>query len=694
MNESSREHFHVDVLVVGGGTGATAAAIQAARRGVKTAIVSEFSWLGGMLTAAGVCAPDGNELHCWQTGLWGAFLQELRSRQSGGLDHAWVSFFTYDPRVGAAIFQDWALALPNLLWKVGDRPQAVLRTGDRIVGVEFERCTIHAKVTIDGTELGDLFAFAEIPHRWGWEVRSIFNEPSAPVELGEPHRREPVQALTWVATLQDYGAGQCAPAVADLPDFDRASYSPDRFAGMWDQHGTSAFLNYGRMPHNRLMLNWPCAGNDYATDLERLIRSPDARQACLAAARSHTLHCVHHIQTHLDRRYGLAPDLYPHTDGTPSGLALQPYLRESRRLVGLRTVCEQDLLPAAQAGGVVAPLPLTETGDQAEAIAIGNYPNDHHYTQFKLQLQPKSMRWGGRNTGTPFALPYRALIPATIDGLLVSDKNLAVSHIANGATRLQPVILAIGQAAGMAAALCVEQNCQPRELSVRSLQVALVTDPIAPSAIVPIFNLPVGSSAWQAAQLVYCNAPETYPLTGYARLSSSFSTSFSGSISAKVDPSVTDPSVTATHESFGEISGESFSENLGESFGEIPAQSGSLAATDFDDHTIATQTTATNSDHSDHQVAPNLKQDLEPKADNNSAINASDLTLSGEFQYLGDQDYRLSISTGEIWRIVTLDSEVDQQLRSLRSGQILSAQGHRNFAGSWFTISKIVSVTV
>lgn len=54
--------IQTEVLVVGGGTGGTAAAIQAARAGAKTLLVSEFPWLGGMLTAAGVAAPDGNEL--------------------------------------------------------------------------------------------------------------------------------------------------------------------------------------------------------------------------------------------------------------------------------------------------------------------------------------------------------------------------------------------------------------------------------------------------------------------------------------------------------------------------------------------------------------------------------------------------------------------------------------------------------
>ncbi|MDA0266108.1 MAG: FAD-dependent oxidoreductase, partial [Cyanobacteria bacterium] len=113
-----------DVLVVGGGTGGTAAALQAARRGAQTILVSEGPWLGGMLTAAGVSAPDGNELSAFQTGIWGAFLRALRRRQPGGLDNSWVSFFTYEPRMGAAIFADWVKALPNLQWIVGQPPQS------------------------------------------------------------------------------------------------------------------------------------------------------------------------------------------------------------------------------------------------------------------------------------------------------------------------------------------------------------------------------------------------------------------------------------------------------------------------------------------------------------------------------------------------------------------------------------------
>jgi len=156
----------------------------------------------------------------------------------------------------------------------------------------------------------------------------------------------------------------------------------------------------------------------------------------------------------------------------------------------------------------------TQAETICDAIAIGNYANDHHYPSGDITLKPKSMRWGGRWTGTPFTIPYRALIPASMDGLLVCEKNLSVSHMANGATRLQPLVLGIGQAAGMAAALCVEQGCQPRDLDVRSLQEALLSDTIAPAAVIPLLNLLADDPDWHYWQRYYLNQPKAYPASG------------------------------------------------------------------------------------------------------------------------------------------------------------------------------------
>ena len=522
-----------DVLVVGGGTGGSAAAIQAARQGVEVVLVSELPWLGGMLTSAGVSAPDGNELAAFQTGIWGAFLKELRRRHGGkpgssGLDNGWVSFFTYNPAVGAQIFADWVRALPNLRWIVGQRPKSVLKVGDRVTGVQFDQLTVQAHITLDGTELGDVLALGDIPYRWGWETQDVWNEPSAPRSLTDPSdslyvitQRYPVQSPTWVVIMQDYGQNhdRIAPKIDAPPKL-----SPDSdFAGAWANYGDAetpggqVCLDYGRLPNNRFMINWPHQGNDYGVGLDRLIESEEGRSQYGKEAQWHSQSFARYIQQQLGDRYGLATDIFPRAQHSPGGgFALMPYYRESRRLIGLSTISERDILPVPN--GQTAALPVNSLG-QMEAIALGNYPNDHHYPGFEMPLAPKAFRWGGRWTGTPFTIPYSALVPKTTDGLLACEKNISVSHIANGATRLQPVVLGIGQAAGMAAALCVQQRCQPRDLcqpnQLKALQSALISDPVAPAAIIPLFNLAADHSQWHSLQKTYLLTPETYPKDGH-----------------------------------------------------------------------------------------------------------------------------------------------------------------------------------
>lgn len=492
------EHLTTDILVVGGGTGGTAAAIQAARRGINTILVSEFPCLGGMLTTAGVSAPDGLELAPWQTGMWGAYLEALQKKQKGGLAHSWVSMFTYNPTTGSEILVEWINDLPTLQIITGEKPIQVLRRDNRIIGVKFKNYYIEAKITLDGTELGDLLPLGQIPFRWGWELKAEFNEPSAPREYNELTTQYPIQAATWVVIMQDYK--DVAPQISPPPN-----YNPEKYQGAWDNYGPEKFINYGKLPDSLFMINWPIHGNDYGEGVGRLLTSERSRKEFLQEAYWHTQGFAYYIQTHIGKRYGVAKNVLN------DGYGFHPYYRESRRLVGLATVTERDILPAKK--GTVARLPLTSE-KEVRAIAIGNYPNDHHYPGVKFPLKSKSVRWGGRWTGTPFTIPYDALVPAGVEGFLVCDKNISVSHIANGSTRLQPVVMNIGQAAGMAAALCVELNCQPQALPVRRLQEALLCDPSAPAAIIPLFNLPPEHPEARDWQRYYLDYGEAYPLNG------------------------------------------------------------------------------------------------------------------------------------------------------------------------------------
>ena len=66
-----------------------------------------------------------------------------------------------------------------------------------------------------------------------------------------------------------------------------------------------------------------------------------------------------------------------------------------------------------------------------------------------------------------FNIPYRCFVPKQIDGLLVAGRCISQTHVADGWTRLQSCVWAMGQAAGTAAAVAVHAGVTPRQLMER-----------------------------------------------------------------------------------------------------------------------------------------------------------------------------------------------------------------------------------
>ncbi len=503
----------VDVLVWGGGTGGVAAAIQAARGGASTLLLTPGNWLGGMVSAAGVCCPDGNELTPWQTGLWGAFLRALERAEPEGLDQNWVSCFGYRPATAEAILQGWVSELDNLQWWPSCRLLAVRRQGARITALQLEHKGetqwLACKVVVDGSDRGDLLPLAEAPFRLGWEAQELWGEPSAPsqqrLQTEAFFKQQPVQSPTWVVIgqLQREVMPQAEENPPIAAPFERASAA----------FGLERTINYGRLPGGLVMLNWPLHGNDWHQGLERAFSADPAEQAALAAEmQSYSLQFAGALQQASGGWLQLG-HAFPAEAGSPAPwLAAMPYWREGRRLLGRSLVLEQHLLPLGSAESQ-GPLPLNASGE-LESIAVGNYANDHHYPGPDWPLAPKSIRWGGRWSGTPFCIPYGALLSAEIDNLLAADKAFSSSHMANGATRLQPLILNIGQAAGAAAALAVQRGIPPAELAPRAVQECLLHDQRAPAAVVPIWDTPWHASDWLARQLQLLANPDLLQANG------------------------------------------------------------------------------------------------------------------------------------------------------------------------------------
>ena len=548
----------VEVLVWGGGTDGIAAALQAARSGATTLLLTPGSWVGGMVSAAGVCAPDGNELSPWQTGLWGALLRELARREPLGLDQNWVSCFGYRPATAEAILRRWLRAEARLQWWPGCRLLEVRRAGDRIDSIRIERPQgpgggqpsiqeIGAQVFIDGSDRGELIAVAEAPFRFGWEPREQWQEPSAPeqarLDSEAFFKEQPIQSPTWVwlGQLRDDAppAAPCDPAVPPLGaamapesavDGSRGSLLQGPFEGSCTAFGLERTLSYGRLPGGLVMLNWPLHGNDWHGGLESAFASggpaaafpADAAEAELAAQmRAHSGAFAQALAVASGGRLKAAkifPDALAAAAGDLEGdqsLALMPYWREGRRLVGLEVVVEQQLLPLGP-GACRAPLPLLP-GGSCSAIAVGNYANDHHYPGPDWPLAPKSCRWGGRWSGTPFTIPYGALVSACVSNLLAADKAISVSHMANGATRLQPLVLNLGQAAGLAAALAVRRGQPPAAVPVAAIQRDLIEDPQAPAGPFPLWDTPWHHPEWAQRQRQALAEPAALSPEGWLR---------------------------------------------------------------------------------------------------------------------------------------------------------------------------------
>lgn len=455
----------VDVLVIGGTTSGISSGIASARGGAKTLIVEPTPWLGGMFTTQGVGACDGN--HELNSGIWDEFRGHLRTHYGGAeaLATGWVSHTLFEPHIGDSIFKSMAAAEKNLEAIYGYYFKEVIKEGNTIKGAIFENdkkelLKVYAKITVDATDIGETLKNAGADYRLGMDSKSETGENNAPEKANEI-----VQDLTWVAILKDYGAG--ADKTIPKPE----GYNPENFHGCCKETvdlqaiDCDKMLTYAQMPNNKYMINWPQKGNDVYLNVIELSR--EEREKELQKAKDYTLQFVYYIQHELGFKHlGLADDEFD----TPDLLAYAPYHREGRRLKGMAYLTYNHVAEPYKQNE-----PLYRTG-----ISVGDYPVDHHHKQ-----NPNAPDVGFPPVPS-FNVPLGSLIPEKVDGLIVSDKAISVSNLINGSTRLQPVVLLTGQAAGTLAALSVQQNKQPREISVRAVQNALLA---AKAYIAPLYDV-------------------------------------------------------------------------------------------------------------------------------------------------------------------------------------------------------------
>lgn len=129
--------------------------------------------------------------------------------------------------------------------------------------------------------------------------------------------------------------------------------------------------------------------------------------------------------------------------------------RESRRLLGDIILKEQDVLNKVEF---------------PDATVTSTWGIDLHYpVENKLDIEPYRSRADIKEI-EPIEIPYRCLYSRNINNLFMAGRNISVSHVALGTVRVMRTTGMMGEVLGMAAAICMKENCTPREVYQNHLE--------------------------------------------------------------------------------------------------------------------------------------------------------------------------------------------------------------------------------
>lgn len=480
-----------DIFVAGAGMGGLGAGLRAAIRGHDVCVSEEATWIGGQATAAGVSALDENKFIEMTGGPRLYAEMRLRIREAYKKQHrplkpienfnpggCYVSSLCFEPRIGVAVLEEMAGRHKNLrIWK-RTRVLDLERSGDAITGallwnMDTKKATVvRAKVYLDATEMGDLLPMAKTPYVVGSEAKSETDEPHA-AEKANPacvqsftypfileHRPGESHTITKPADFEKIRDHQPFSLVMNYPEefgwrgrFEYTMFGDD--PPVPNNMSPRPFFSWRRVfnasaypgKHNDLaLMNWP--RQDYH-DETVLDRTPADTARVLQAAKKVSMAFLYWLQSDMK-----TPSLKLRVDqmGTPDGLSMLPYIRESRRLKGQGTVREQDIVFENQ--------PRARAELFADSVGTGFYMVDIHpcgANERGRMMMPK-----------PFQVPMSALLPRDLTNFLASSKNLGVTHLTNGAYRLHPIEWNIGEAAATIASLQLKTGQRPEPAEVQS----------------------------------------------------------------------------------------------------------------------------------------------------------------------------------------------------------------------------------
>lgn len=411
----------VDVLVVGSGPAGVSAAIWAGRQGAKTLLLDQTGMVGGIATA-------GLMSH-WTGNTRGGFYEEILDRSQDTSS----ARITINPEKLRTVLLDMLTEAGVELQLYTFACEAIME-GNTLQGVITEsksgREVILAHTVIDASGDGDIAAKAGVPYNLGRE---------------SDHKMQPMTLMFKVGGVDE-------SAIEYLPGSFEDNY---RFPKGPGQDLAKAHIPF---PAGHLLLYRSSLPGVITCNMTNAIDLDGTNARDLTQAE---LTCRKQMPIIVDflRQYipGFA-NCYIHSSASLMGV------RETRHFVGCYTLTEEDILQArAFDDWIVTHAHFNFDVHNVSGAGLDETGVQEHFSQ------PKG-----------YSIPYRCLLPKQVDGLLLAGRDISGTHMAHSNYRVMPICANMGQAAGIAAALCAQKGIQPRYLPVEEIQQVLVTYGVEP----------------------------------------------------------------------------------------------------------------------------------------------------------------------------------------------------------------------
>ena len=411
-----------DVVVVGAGSAGSSAAINAARAGASTLLVDRLAFMGGTSTAVldtfYAFYTPGESPRRVVGGLGWEIVERLKEEEvcfERPNTYGSGTGVTYDQETLKVVWehaaQDAGVDILLHTWATSVRLHGTRVDGIRIWNKGGERW-ISAKVVVDASGDADISAFAGADYE-------------------DKHTSGRVQSLSTLFRLANVNVAV-------------ASWTTKQ--DMWALMREAATSGNYHLP--RLEGSWhrtPFAGV-VMVHMTRIPNVDATDPVALTAAEIEGRRQVREYHRFLrDRVPGFESSVVV---GTSPSIGV----RESRRVIGDYQLTREDVLTARRFDDEVAlcGAPIEDHGPGGE-------------TEWQYVLG-----------GAVYGIPYRTLLPRNIDGLLVAGRCFSSTHDAHASARSMATCMAMGQAAGTAAAMAALGNCLPRDVAATDLRNGLI----------------------------------------------------------------------------------------------------------------------------------------------------------------------------------------------------------------------------